>query len=101
MRLAHADIAHRQLVGLGHECIVIAPSLIPMKSGDRVKKDRRDALMLAKLYRAGKLTAVWVPDAAHEAMRDLVRARAAAIRVAGKAPAYAGLFAAPWARLSG
>lgn len=76
---------HRQLVELGHECIVVAPSLIPVKSGDRVKTDRRDALMLAKLHRAGELTAVWVPDAAHEAMRDLVRARATAIRVAGKA----------------
>ncbi|MFC3311273.1 IS110 family transposase [Falsigemmobacter intermedius] len=76
---------HRQLVELGHECIVVAPSLIPVKAGDRVKTDRRDALMLAKLHRAGELTAVWVPDAAHEAMRDLVRARATAIRVAGKA----------------
>ena len=67
---------HRQLVGLGHDCIVVAPSLIPVKAGDRVKTDRRDAVMLAKLHRAGELTAVWVPDAAHEAMRDLVRARA-------------------------
>ncbi len=56
-----------------------------MKSGDRVKTDRRDAVMLAKLHRAGELTAVWVPDAAHEAMRDLVRARATALRVLGKA----------------
>jgi transposase len=47
-----------------------------MKSGDRVKTDRRDAVTLAKLHRAGELTAVWVPDAAHEAMHDLVRARA-------------------------
>jgi transposase len=65
--------------------MVVAPSLIPMKAGDRVKTDRRDATMLAKLHRAGELTAVWVPDAAHEAMRDLVRARATAVRVAGKA----------------
>jgi len=76
---------HRQLVELGHDCIVVAPSLIPVKAGDRVKTDRRDAAMLAKLHRAGELTAVWVPDAAHEAMRDLVRARATAVRVAGKA----------------
>lgn len=69
---------------MGHDCIVVAPSLIPLKAGDRVKTDRRDALMLAKLHRAGELTAVWVPDAAHEAVRDLVRARAA-MRVAGKA----------------
>jgi len=76
---------HRQLTALGHECIVVAPSLIPMKAGDRVKTDRRDAAMLAKLHRAGELTAVWVPDTAHEAMRDLVRARATAVRVLGKA----------------
>ena len=76
---------HRQLVEMGHNCIVVAPSLIPVKAGDRVKTDRRDAVMLAKLHRAGELTAVWVPDAAHEAMRDLVRARAIAMRVLGKA----------------
>ena len=76
---------HRQIVEMGHDCIVVAPSLIPVKAGDRVKTDRRDAVMLAKLHRAGELTAVWVPDAAHEAMRDLVRARATAMRVAGKA----------------
>jgi transposase len=72
---------HRLLTGLGHECIVVAPSLIPKKTGDRVKTNRRDALMLARLHRAGELTSVWVPDAAHEAMRDLVRARATAARV--------------------
>lgn len=76
---------HRQLTELGHDCMVVAPSLIPVKAGDRVKTDRRDAVMLAKLHRAGELTAVWVPDAAHEAMRDLVRARATAVRVTGKA----------------
>lgn len=76
---------YRQLQGLGHDCIVMAPSLIPAKPGDRVKTDRRDAVMLAKLHRAGELTAVWVPDDAHEAMRDLVRARATAVRVLGKA----------------
>ena len=76
---------YRQLVEMGHDCIVVAPSLIPVKTGDRVKTDRRDAVMLAKLHRAGELTAVWVPDAAHEAMRDLVRARATAMRVTGKA----------------
>jgi transposase len=55
---------HRLLTGYGHECVVVAPSLIPMKAGDRVKRDRRDALMLAKLHRAGELTAIWIPDAA-------------------------------------
>ena len=53
---------------------MVAPSLIPMKAGDRVKTDRRDAVMLAKLHRAGELTPIWIPDVAHEAMRDLVRA---------------------------
>src|SRR5438270_11333332 len=72
---------HRMLTGYGHECVVVAPSLIPMKAGDRVKTDRRDALILAKLHRAGELTAIWIPDAAHEAVRDLVRARATAVRV--------------------
>ena len=56
-----------------------------MKAGDRVKTDRRDAMMLAKLHRAGELTPIWIPDAAHEAMRDLVRARATAGRVLSKA----------------
>jgi transposase len=56
-----------------------------MKSGDRVKTDRRDAMILAKLHRAGELTAIWIPDAAHEAIRDLVRARATAGRVLSKA----------------
>jgi transposase len=76
---------HRLLTGSGHECVVVAPSLIPIKAGDRVKTDRRDASMLAKLHRAGELTALWVPDDAHEAMRDLIRARATAVRVLGKA----------------
>jgi transposase len=66
---------HRQITSLGHECIVAAPSLIPKKPGDRVKNNQRDATSLAKLLRAGELTAVWVPDAHHEAMRDLTRAR--------------------------
>ena len=46
--------------------MVVAPSLIPVKTGDRVKTDRRDGIMLAKLHRAGELTAVWVPDEGHE-----------------------------------
>lgn len=69
-----------QLAELGVKCEVIAPTLVPMKSGDRVKTDRKDAERLARSYRAGDLTAVWVPDAAHEALRDLVRARLAAKR---------------------
>jgi transposase len=69
----------RRLSTQGHECVVVAPSLIPKRAGDRVKTDRRDAASLARLHRAGELTAVWVPDAAHEAMRDLVRARLDAV----------------------
>jgi transposase len=76
---------HRLLTGCGHECVVVAPSLIPVKAGDRVNTDRRDAVMLAKLHRAGELTSIWIPDAAHEAMRGLVRARATAGRVLSKA----------------
>lgn len=71
---------HRQLSAAGHESIVVAPSLIPRKPGQRIKTDRRDAISLARLHRAGELTAVWIPDPAHEAMRDLVRARLAAVR---------------------
>ena len=70
---------HRLITTLGHPCTVVAPSLIPRKPGDRVKTNRRDAVALARLLRAGELTAVWVPDEGHEAMRDLVRARAAAV----------------------
>jgi transposase len=70
---------HRLITSLGHSCTVVAPSLIPRKPGDRVKTNRRDAVGLAKLLRAGELTAVWVPDEGHEAIRDLVRARAAAV----------------------
>jgi hypothetical protein len=69
----------RQLTGAGHECAVVAPSLIPRKPGERIKTDRRDAINLAKLHRAGELTPVWNPDQTHEAIRDLVRARQAAV----------------------
>jgi transposase len=65
----------RQLTELGVACVVVAPSLVPTKPGDKVKTDRRDALKLARAHRAGDLTAVWVPDEAHEALRDLTRAR--------------------------
>ena len=70
---------YRLIKRLGHDCIVAAPSLIPRKAGDRVKTNRRDALSLARLLRAGDLTAVWVPDPRHEAMRDLTRAREAGV----------------------
>jgi transposase len=58
--------------------MVVAPALIPKRSGERIKTNRRDAVTLARLHRAGELTGVWTPDAAHEAVRDLVRAREAA-----------------------
>jgi hypothetical protein len=65
----------RQILATGHDCQVVAPSLIPRKAGERVKTDRRDALKLSRLLRAGELTPVWVPDQEQEAMRDLTRAR--------------------------
>ena len=66
---------YRQLTRLGIPCVVIAPSRIPKGSADRIKTDRRDAMVLARLLPAGELTAVWVPDVRHEAARDLIRAR--------------------------
>ena len=63
-------VLYWQLTALGVRCEVVAPTLVPVKAGDRVKTDRRDALKLARSYRAGDLTPVWVPDAAHEALRD-------------------------------
>ena len=71
-------VLYWQLTELGVHCDVVAPTLVPVKAGDRIKTDRRDALKLARCYRAGDLTRVWVPDEAHEALRDLVRAREAA-----------------------
>ena len=69
----------RQICALGHDCAVVAPSLIPKRPGERVKTNRRDAITLARLHRAGELTAIWVPDPGHEAVRELVRAREAAM----------------------
>jgi len=70
----------RRLAQLKIHCTVVAPSLIPVRAGDRIKTDRRDALKLARLHRAGELTAVHVPDASDEAMRDLCRARTDAVQ---------------------
>ena len=70
----------RRLAQLKIECLVAAPTLIPNRSGDRVKTDPRDAAKLARLLRAGELTAVHVPDATDEAMRDLCRARTDAVQ---------------------
>ncbi|USK36350.1 transposase [Bacillus sp. F19] len=66
---------YRLLLSMDIECIVVAPSLFPKRSGDRVKTDKRDSIRLAQLLRAGELTSVWVPDEDHEALRDLIRAR--------------------------
>lgn len=66
---------YRQIIGLGHGCIVIAPSKMPVRPGERIKTDRRDSEKLAVMHRNGDLTPVWVPDETHEAIRDLVRAR--------------------------
>ena len=71
-------VLYWQLTALGVNCQVIAPSLIPTKAGDLVKTDRRDAEKLARCHQSGELTAVFVPDAEHEALRDLLRAREAA-----------------------
>jgi transposase len=71
-------VLYWQLAELGVKCEVIAPTLVPMKAGERVKTDRRDAERLARSFRSGDLTAVWVPDEGSEALRDLVRTREAA-----------------------
>ena len=63
------------VIDAGHVCDVVSPAHTPRRAGDRIKADRRDAIMLARLSRAGELTKVWTPDCAHEAMRDLIRAR--------------------------
>src|SRR5262249_34752665 len=73
------------LSALGHECIVVAPSLIPKRAGDRVKTDRRDAASLAKLHRAGELTAGWGSHPGHWARGDPVRARLDAVRAPRRA----------------
>jgi transposase len=69
---------YRQVKALGHDCMVVAPALIPKRAGERIKTNRRDAVTLARLHRARELTGVWAPDPAHEAVRDLARAREAA-----------------------
>ena len=71
-------VLYWQLIEMRVHCDVVAPTLVPARAGDRVKTDRRDAVKLTRSYRSGDLTPVWVPDPAHEALRDLVRAREAA-----------------------
>jgi transposase len=72
-------VLYRKLTAMGLECLVVAPSLIPRKPGDRVKTDRRDAMQIARLLRSGDLTSVYVPQVEDEAMRDLSRAREDAV----------------------
>jgi transposase len=69
----------RRLLQLGVECSVVAPSMTPTRSGDRIKTDRRDARKLARLLRAGELTAIYIPEPTDEALRDLCRARTDAV----------------------
>ena len=76
---------YRHLTKRGEDCVVVSPSMIPKRSGDRIKTDRRDSLALARLHRAGELRAIYVPDDTDEAMRDLVRAREDAVVVATQA----------------
>lgn len=76
---------HRYLTQHGEDCIVVSPSMIPKRSGDRIKTDRRDSQMLARLHRAGELRAIYIPDATDEAMRDMVRAREDAVVVGTQA----------------
>ena len=83
---------YRQLIDLGQICDVVAPSLIPEKSGDRVKTDRWDANALTSLYRAGELTPAWVPDKEQEAIRDLTRAREDMKTMEGHAKQRLGAF---------
>jgi transposase len=68
-------VLYWQLTQMGIACEVVAPTLIPVKAGDRVKTDRRDSEKLARCHRSGDLTSVWIPTPAQEALRDLVRAR--------------------------
>jgi transposase len=72
---------YRHLTGRGEDCVVVSPSMIPKRSGDRVKTDRRDSQLLARRHRAGELRASSVPDDTDEAMRDVVRAREDAVVV--------------------
>jgi transposase len=76
---------HRHLTARGEDCVVVSPSMIPKRSGDRIKTNRRDSQMLARLHRAGELRAIYVPNDADEAMRDLVRAREDAVVVGTQA----------------
>ena len=76
---------HRYLTAQGEDCVVVNPSSMPKRSGDRIKTDRRDGDALARLHRAGELTAIYIPTADDEALRDLVRAREDAVGLSTQA----------------
>jgi len=76
---------HRYLTARGEDCVVVNPSSMPKRSGDRIKTDRRDGDALARLHRAGELTAIYIPTADDEALRDLVRAREDAVGLSTQA----------------
>jgi len=83
---------YRSLIDKGIDCVVVAPSLIPKKSGDKIKTDRRDSQNLARLHRSGDLTAVYVPKLEDEALRDLVRARDDCVNALKRAKQQLGAF---------
>lgn len=85
-------VLYHQLIALGMDCEVVAPSLIPQKPGGRVKTDKRDAIGLARHSRSGELTRVWVPDEEQESMRDLTRAREDIKKMLQKAQQQLGAF---------
>ena len=76
---------HRYLTAQGEYCVVVNPSSMPKRSGDRIKTDRRDGDALARLHRAGELTAIYIPTPDDEALRDLVRAREDAVGLSTQA----------------
>jgi hypothetical protein len=92
---------HRLITEFGHSCVVVAPSLIPRKPGDRIKTNRRNTTGPARLLRAGELTPVWVPDPGHEAMRNLIRSRTATVETIRSAPFSSGTTGYFFARSNG
>ncbi|MEM7602158.1 MAG: IS110 family transposase [Verrucomicrobiota bacterium] len=82
----------RRMIQLGYHCIIVAPSEVPSKAGDRVKTDKRDARKLARLHRAGELTAIHIPEPHDEAVRDLCRARTDAMQALARAKQQLGMF---------
>jgi len=82
----------RRLLQLGYDCIIVAPSEVPKKAGERVKTDRRDARKLARLLRNGELEGIHIPEAQDEAVRDLCRARTDASEALARCKQQLGMF---------